>query len=186
MTHSTTARKALFLDRDGIINVNHGYVSRQEDIDFIDSIFTLATKAKEAGYIIIIVTNQSGIAREYYSEQDFHKLSRWLENQFWQHGIKISKTLHCPHHPNYSYSCTCRKPRIGMITKASKQFNIDLRQSIMIGDSLSDMRCAQQAKIKTRVYLNPKLSHFKGKLVKPNYKPYFEARTLKSILPLIR
>lgn len=185
MRHSTPANKALFLDRDGVINVNHGYVFRREEFDFIDGIFELALKARNAGYIIVIVTNQSGIARHYYSEREFRELSLWLENQFWQKGIRIQQTLHCPHHPTFSHTCTCRKPRIGMITKATRQFNIKLKESIMVGDSLSDMRCAQDAKINTRVYLNPKMPHFKGSLIKPYYKPYYQARNLRSILKLI-
>ena len=183
---SNNTNKALFLDRDGVINVNHGYVSKKEDFDFIDGIFELARKAKKAGYIIIIVTNQSGIARKYYSEQDFYALSRWLENQFWQKGIKIQQTLHCPHHPKFSHRCICRKPKIGMITKAAKRFNINLKQSILVGDSLSDMRCAQIAKIKTRIYLNPHLARFKGKLHKAEHKPYYQAKDLHSMLKLIQ
>ena len=185
MSISANSTKALFLDRDGVINVNHGYVFRKNEFDFIDGIFELALKARNAGYIIVIVTNQSGIARNYYQESDFKKLTRWLEHQFWKKGIKIQQTLHCPHHPKFSRPCTCRKPRIGMITKATRQFNINLNQSIMVGDSLSDMQCAQRAQIKTRVFLNPKLSCYKGNLIPPTNKTYFQARTLKSIKDLI-
>jgi len=113
-------------------------------------------------------------------------LSAWIENQFWKRGIKIQQTLHCPHHPKFSQRCTCRKPQCGMITKAVKRFNINLKKSIMVGDSLSDMRCAQTAKIKTRIYLNPRLSHFKGKLLKPINKPYYQAIDLNRIQALIR
>lgn len=186
MTNLISTQKALFLDRDGVININHGYVIHKEEFDFIDNIFKLALKARDAGYIIIIVTNQSGIARQYYSKQDFMTLSAWLENQFWQKGITIQQTFNCPHHPMFSKSCTCRKPRIGMITKAVKRFNIDLKQSIMIGDSLSDMVCAQKAKIKTRVLFRPTISRVKGKLIRPQSKPYYQAKDLKSILKLIK
>tara|TARA_R110001592_G_scaffold89970_1_gene264624 strand:- start:492 stop:1055 length:564 start_codon:yes stop_codon:yes gene_type:complete len=182
---SNTSTKALFLDRDGVINVNHGHVSKKEEFEFIDGIFELALKARKAGFIIIIVTNQSGIARKYYNEKDFSRLSAWLENQFWKRGVKIQQTLHCPHHPKFSLRCSCRKPRIGMITKAVKHFNINLKKSIMVGDSFSDMRCAQTAKIKTRVYLNPRLSRFKGKLIKSTNKPYYQAHDLKSMLKLM-
>lgn len=186
MSISANSTKALFLDRDGVINVNHGYVFRKNEFDFIDGIFELALKARNAGYIIVIVTNQSGIARNYYQESDFKKLTRWLEHQFWKKGIKIQQTLHCPHHPKFSHSCTCRKPRTGMITKAALRFNINLSRSIMIGDSLSDMKCAQDAEIRTRVYLNPKLARMNGKLRKPINKPYYQSVDLKSIQRLIR
>lgn len=183
---SKISNKALFLDRDGVINENHGYVFRQENFDFIKGIFELALTARKAGYIIVIVTNQSGIARDYYQESDFRTLSHWLEHQFWKKGIKIQQTLHCPHHPKFSHPCTCRKPKIGMITKAAKRFNINLGQSIMVGDSLSDMQCAQRAHIKTRVFLNPKLSCYKGNLIAPTNKTYFQARRLQDIQTLIR
>lgn len=183
---TNSSNKALFLDRDGVINVNHGYVFRQENFDFIDGIFELALKARNAGYVIVIITNQSGIARDYYSKSDFRKLSKWLEHQFWKKGLKIQQTLHCPHHPKFSQRCTCRKPRIGMITKAARRYNINVSQSIMVGDSLSDMRCAQSAKVGTRVYLNPSLSRIRGKLLNPINKHYYQAVDLKSIEKLIK
>lgn len=178
-------QKALFLDRDGVININHGYVFKKETFEFIDGIFELCLKARNKGYQIIIVTNQSGITRGYYTEQDFTLLTRWVEHQFWQKGIKILQTFHCPHHPDYSSPCCCRKPKIGMLTKASRRFGIDRAQSIMIGDSLSDMQCAQAAGIGTRIYLNPSLSTHKGHLVPPNVHPYFQAKDLASAGKLI-
>lgn len=185
MNHKSLSNKALFLDRDGVINANHGYVSRIEEIDFLPGIFDLTKSAQNKGYQIIIVTNQSGIARHFYSAAQFHFLSRWIQHQFWQRGIKIRKTFHCPHHPSFSHRCSCRKPRIGMITKATRLFDIDLKKSIMIGDSLSDIACARSAGIGKAIYLNPTLNTFSGKLIKPSYKPYFQARNLKSITKLL-
>lgn len=179
------SQKALFLDRDGVVNVNHGYVYQKENFDFIDGIFELAYKAQSAGYMIIVVTNQSGIARKYYDAKAFLKLTAWMENQFWQKGIKIQHTFFCPHHPKHSINCICRKPRIGMITKASRRYTLNLETSILVGDSLSDMECAKRAKIKTRVLLKPDLSKLKSKLHKTSKKPYFEAKDLKSILDLL-
>lgn len=183
-THSR--QKALFLDRDGVINVNHGYVFEKENFDFIDGIFKLCKKATKKGFVIIIVTNQSGIARHYYSEKDFQRLSKWVEHQFWKKGINILHTFHCPHHPDYSFSCCCRKPRIGMLTKASRRFRIDLSKSIMIGDSLSDMQCAQNAGIAKRIYLNPKLTRLKERKTKSLIKPYMTVRSLQSAASLIK
>jgi len=181
----TGKQKALFLDRDGVINVNHGYVFEKGNFEFIDGIFELCRKARDNGYRIIIVTNQSGIARGYYSEQDFKLLTRWVEHQFWQKGIKILQTFHCPHHPDYSSPCCCRKPKVGMLTKASRRFGIDRKQSILIGDSLSDMQCAQAAGIGTRIYLNPSLPVHKGRLVAPGVHPYYQAKDLASARNLI-
>jgi len=181
---SSHKQKALFLDRDGVINVNHGYVFQQQDFDFIEGIFELCQKARDKGYQIIIVTNQSGIARGYYSEHEFKRLTRWVEHQFWKKGIKIRQTLHCPHHPMYSLPCCCRKPKIGMLTKASRRFGIDRSQSIMIGDSLSDMQCARTAGVGTRIYLNPESKAIKG--VKLNRKPYFQVGELKQAAKLLK
>ena len=181
---SSQKQKALFLDRDGVINVNHGYVFQQQSFDFMEGIFELCLKARDKGYLIIIVTNQSGIARGYYSEHEFKRLTRWIEHQFWKKGIKIQQTLHCPHHPKYSFRCCCRKPKIGMLTKASRRFGIDRSQSVMIGDSLSDMQCAQAAEVGTRIYLNQELQAIKG--AKPNSKPYFQISELKQAEKLLK
>lgn len=181
-----TATKALFLDRDGVINVNHGYVVEKEKFDFIDGIFELCLQARQAGYMIIVVTNQSGIARQYYDQAAFKTLTRWVTQQFWQRGIKLQATFHCPHHPKHSFSCTCRKPKAGMIFKAAKRYKIDLQNSIMIGDSLSDMKCAQRANIGTRVLFDPELARIKGSCHQSKLKPYYQARTLRSIKTLLQ
>lgn len=174
-------RKTLFLDRDGVININHGYVFQQAKFEFIDGIFSLCQQAKKKGYQIIIVTNQSGIARKYYSNSTFKKLSKWLENQFSKQGILITQTLHCPHHPKFNGTCTCRKPKPGMIFKAQRRFKVNLAQSIMVGDSLSDMDCARQAKIKKSVFFTPNSLQYGPKLMQPRFKPYYQARCLKAI-----
>ncbi|KZY92943.1 D,D-heptose 1,7-bisphosphate phosphatase, partial [Oleiphilus sp. HI0073] len=132
MTYLT--RKALLLDRDGVINVNHGYVHRPEDCSFVKGIFDLCAAAQRKGYTIIIVTNQSGIARGYYDNQQFHQFSQWIESQFRAQGIQIRHTYHCPHHPKLSSPCTCRKPKPGMIHKAARDYKLNLSNSILVGD----------------------------------------------------
>lgn len=189
MTNKTSnlvqGRKTLFLDRDGVINVNHGYVYQQDKFEFIPGIFELCQQAQKKGYQIIIVTNQSGIARDYYSQSAFKQLSRWLENQFSQKGITIRQTLHCPHHPKFSGFCTCRKPKTGMIFKAQRRFKANLAQSIMVGDSLSDMQCAVQAKIKKSVFFTPNSLQYGPKLIPPNFKPYYQTRCLNAIQKIL-
>ncbi|HOF20748.1 MAG TPA: HAD-IIIA family hydrolase, partial [Bacteroidales bacterium] len=91
--------KALFLDRDGVINVDRGYVFRIDDFEFIPGIFELCRKYQSEGYLIIVVTNQAGIARELYSEEDFEGLTDWMTDRFRDRGIEIAKFYHCPHHP---------------------------------------------------------------------------------------
>jgi D-glycero-D-manno-heptose 1,7-bisphosphate phosphatase len=181
ISNNMLGRKTLFLDRDGVININHGYVFQQAKFEFIDGIFSLCQQAKKKGYQIIIVTNQSGIARKYYSNSTFKKLSKWLENQFSKQGILITQTLHCPHHPKFNGTCTCRKPKPGMIFKAQRRFKVNLAQSIMVGDSLSDMDCARQAKIKKSVFFTPNSLQYGPKLMQPRFKPYYQARCLKAI-----
>jgi len=173
--------KTLFLDRDGVININHGYVYQQDNFDFIEGIFSLCKQAQRKGYQIIIVTNQSGIARKYYSKTTFKKFSKWIEHEFWKQGISIKQTLYCPHHPKFSHTCTCRKPKTGMIFKAQHRFKADLSKSIMVGDSLSDMRCAQLAKIKKRVFFAPNILQYGPALIAPDFKPYYQARSLTAI-----
>ncbi len=177
--------KTLFLDRDGVININHGYVYQPENFDFIDGIFSLCKDAQKKGYQIIIVTNQSGIARKYYSQSTFKNLSKWLEGEFWKQGVRIKQTLHCPHHPKFSLTCTCRKPKAGMIFKAQRRFKADLSKSVMVGDSLSDMHCAQRAKIKKSVFFTPNSLQYGPKLIRPRFKPYYQARCLKAIQAIL-
>ena len=143
--------KALFLDRDGIINVDHGYVSKIEDFEFVDEIFDLVRLFTAAGYMIFIVTNQSGIGRGYYSEEDFSSLSEWMVKKLDDKNITIEKVYYCPHSPEEK--CHCRKPEIGMIEQALEQYPIDLEHSWIIGDKGSDIALAQNANIGNSVYI---------------------------------
>ena len=131
--------KALFLDRDGVINVEKDYLYKIEDFEFIDGIFELCRHYIDLGYLIFVVTNQSGIARAYYSEEDFARLSLWMSKEFLKHNIKIEKIYHCPHHPDISGECSCRKPNSGMLEEAANEFNINLSDSIIIGDKERDI-----------------------------------------------
>lgn len=137
--------RALFLDRDGVINVNFGYVHRPENFIFIDGIFELANAAHNLNYKIFVITNQSGIARGYYSEQQFHQLSSWMCGQFLARGVPISKVFFSPYHPTegrgaYRLDHISRKPHPGMLLEAQKEFNLDLLNSVLVGDKESDIR----------------------------------------------
>jgi len=138
-------KKALFLDRDGVINVEKEYLYKQEDFAFIDGIFELCRHYQEQGYLIFVVTNQSGIARAYYSEEDFAKLTQWMLDEFTKQGIVISKVYHCPHHPKLSGECSCRKPKPGMLLDAAREFDVDLANSIIIGDKERDIEAGLNA-----------------------------------------
>jgi D-glycero-D-manno-heptose 1,7-bisphosphate phosphatase len=141
-------KKALFLDRDGVINIEKDYLYKIEDFIFIDGIFDLCKYFIKQGYLIFIVTNQSGIARKYYSENDFEILTTWMLKEFSQHDIVITEVYHCPHHPDISGSCECRKPKPDMLYKAQREFNIDLSSSVIIGDKERDIQAGHNAGLK--------------------------------------
>ncbi len=149
MERSLNEKKpALFLDRDGVINIEKNYLHKKEDFEFIDGIFELCQVYQDKGYLIVVVTNQSGIARGYYSETDFANLSSWMIDAFLSKGIKISHVYHCPHHPDISGECECRKPHPGMLLKAGKELSIDFENSLLVGDSERDIEAAYRAGVK--------------------------------------
>ncbi len=136
--------RALLLDRDGVINVDHGYVHRPENFEFIDGIFDLARAAHARQYKIAVITNQAGIARGLYSEREFHDLSAWMCDQFSIRGVPIAKVYFSPYHPTaglgaYKRDDVSRKPRPGMVLQAREDLNLDLENSILIGDKASDI-----------------------------------------------
>lgn len=138
-------KKALFLDRDGVINIEKDYLYKIEDFEFIDGIFEVCKKYQDLGYAIIVVTNQSGIARGMYTERNFRQLTRWMHAQFLAQGITLTAVYHCPHHPEISGECECRKPKPGMFLEAQEEHNIDLKNSLLIGDKERDIEAALNA-----------------------------------------
>jgi D-glycero-D-manno-heptose 1,7-bisphosphate phosphatase len=144
-------KKALFLDRDGVINIDNNYVYQIDDFEFIDGVFDLCKKYQDEGYLIIVITNQAGIARGYYTVDDFDKLTNWMTAQFLSKGILLSKVYFCPHHPDFDQDCNCRKPKPGMLLNAAKDFDLNLSQSILIGDKQSDIDAGSNAGIKNLI-----------------------------------
>jgi len=138
-------KKALFLDRDGIINKDYGYVYKVENFEFNKAIFDIVKYFQDKGYLIIVITNQSGIGRGYYSEDDFFKLSKYMLEEFKKRDLNINSIYYCPHAPEIE--CSCRKPATKMIESAKEDFNIDLKNSIMVGDKQSDINLAKNAGI---------------------------------------
>ena len=133
------------MDRDGVINVDKSYVYKACDFEFKDGIFALCALFLQKGYEIFVITNQSGIARGFYSEEDFENLSEFMLDEFSKRGVEIKKVYHCPH----LEGCECRKPKPGMILKAQAEFDIDLANSILIGDNVTDMQAGLNAGVKT-------------------------------------
>ena len=138
-------QKALFLDRDGVINIDHGYVSKIDDFEFTDGIFPLLHLFVKHNYLLFIVTNQSGIGRGYYSSENFETLTTYMLNEFLKKGINIISVEHCPHAPEEN--CACRKPETGMAEAILKTHDIDLQYSWLIGDKQSDIDLAHNANI---------------------------------------
>ena len=141
--------KAVFLDRDGVINIEKNYLYKISDFEFIDGIFESCQYLQDLGYRLFIITNQSGIGRGYYNLDDFEKLNNWMLNQFKAKNINISQVEFCPHTPEGN--CNCRKPKTLMIDNILKNYNIDLEKSWLIGDKISDILCAKNANIKNTI-----------------------------------
>lgn len=144
--------KAVFLDRDGVINIDHGYVHLVDDFEYVDGVFEACRQIKNLGYKLVVVTNQSGIARGMYSEDDFHFLTEWMDWNFEDQGVTLDGIYYCPHHAEagvgeYKIDCDCRKPKPGMLLSAAKFLKIDLSQSVMVGDKVDDLRAGIAAGI---------------------------------------
>ena len=136
--------KAIFLDRDGVINIDKGYVYQWDDFEFVEGILELLKTLQNLGYLLIIITNQSGIARGYYTEKEFQDLTDRMLSYLIGKGIEISNVYYCPHHPDaiipaYRKLCRCRKPSLGLFEKAIHEYEIDISKSWAIGDSWRDV-----------------------------------------------
>jgi D-glycero-D-manno-heptose 1,7-bisphosphate phosphatase len=145
--------KALLLDRDGVINEDYGYVHSVSNFVFKPGLFDLGVRARDMGFVIIVITNQAGIGRGYYTEKDFIDVNAWMIKQFALNDIDILQTYWCPHHPihgvgGYKKDCQFRKPHPGMILKAAGDHGLNLSKSILIGDKLTDMQAGHSAGVK--------------------------------------
>lgn len=143
-------RRGLLLDRDGVMNVNHGYVSRFEKIDFLPGLFPFLRKARDLGYRIAIVTNQSGVARGYYTKQDYETLMTQMTKVLCEEGVEIDLALACFTHPEGIHESLAResffrKPNPGLLLQAALQLDLDLTRSLMIGDKETDAQAALAA-----------------------------------------
>lgn len=142
--------RVLFLDRDGVVNEEVGYLHRIEDVRFVDGIFSLCRTAARLGYRLVVVTNQAGIARGYYSEADFDRLMAWMRVALRAEGVELDAVYYCPYHPEhgvgeYKREHEDRKPGTGMLLRAAREFGISLAESVMVGDRCSDIVAANAA-----------------------------------------
>ena len=155
-------RAALFLDRDGVINVDHGYVYRKEDVTFVEGIFELCQAARDRGMAIVVITNQAGIGRGLYSEDEFRALSAWMAEEFSQRGVSIERIYHCPDHPEhgigaYRRDSFDRKPNPGMILSAQRDLDLALATSVLVGDKASDIEAGLNAGVGTNILFSDSL-----------------------------
>lgn len=151
-----TMNKAIFLDRDGTLNVEKNYLYKIEDFEWLPGAIDALKLLQNAGYLLVIVTNQSGIGRGYYTEEDYLKLENWMVRTLKEQGINLSAVYHCPHLADaqveeYRKDCTCRKPKLGLFNQAITDFDIDVDRSYVIGDKIRD--CAICAKTRCKGFL---------------------------------
>jgi D-glycero-D-manno-heptose 1,7-bisphosphate phosphatase len=151
-------RAAAFLDRDGVINVDHGYTYRIDDFEFVDGTLAAAARLHAMGFALVVVTNQSGIGRGLYTVADFDVLTDWMRAQFAAAGAPLAGVYWCPHHPTdaidvYRRDCDCRKPAPGMLLDAIRELDLDPARSVLFGDKRSDLEAAAAAGVPERVLL---------------------------------
>lgn len=162
--------KALFLDRDGVINIDKGYVHKIADCEFMPGIFDLCRLARAKGYLLIVITNQSGIARGYYAEKDFQTLMDWMREEFSRQNCPLDAVYHCPFHEKgigeYRRASPDRKPEPGMILKAAAQYGLDLSRSMLIGDKQSDIEAGERAGVGRNILVNDSLDKAMIELLK--------------------
>jgi len=151
-------RRAAFLDRDGVINIDHGYVYRREDFQFVPGMLAACAQLHRLGFVLVVVTNQSGIGRSLYDEDGYRRLTEWMRGEFAAAGAPLAGVYHCPHHPQavlpqYRHACDCRKPAPGMLLAAARELSLELSRSVLFGDKASDIEAAVAAGVPQRVLL---------------------------------
>ncbi len=159
------SQPAIFFDRDGVLNADIGYAFLPSHITWVDGAMDAIKLANEHGYLVFVATNQSGVARGMYSEEDVTHLHAWMQQECLSHGAIIHSFAFCPHHPvegqgNYKVECHCRKPGPGMILSLAKNNAIDMHHSMIIGDKESDMQAAKAAGIAGHMFKGGNLASF--------------------------
>jgi D-glycero-D-manno-heptose 1,7-bisphosphate phosphatase len=151
--------RALFLDRDGVVNEEVGYLHRADEVRFVNGIFSLCRTAVRLGYRLIVVTNQAGIARGYYSEADFENVMEFMRGELRANGVELDAVYYCPFHPEhgvgkYKQDHEDRKPGTGMLRRGAREFGLDLSESVLVGDRCSDVGAANAAGLRQAFLLS--------------------------------
>lgn len=179
---SMDGNKAVFLDRDGTINIDKNYLYKISDFEYKDGALEGLKILTDMGYMLVIITNQSGIARGYYTEEDYLKLNAWLENDFEKNGIRLAGSYYCPHLtdgivPQYAKICNCRKPKTALFWKAAKDLNIDMDRSFAIGDKKRDLSICDESGV-IGILLSENASEVERYMVCTNWRQIID--TIKS------
>ncbi len=153
LPNTAAAPKTIFLDRDGVINLDKAYVHRWEDFEFVPNAISAMRQLVDAGYRIVVITNQSGIARGMFTEDQYAELTARMREALLAEGIPLLDVLHCPHHPEgkvhgYAVQCDCRKPAPGLLLEAVRRHGIDLSESLLVGDKPSDILAGRNAGVR--------------------------------------
>ncbi len=157
MGNEKARRGAVFFDRDGTLNVDKDYLYKIEDFEWMEGAPQAIRWANEKGLLVIVVTNQSGVARGYFAEDDVRRLHGWMNEDLARFGAHIDAFYYCPHLPNgsvkeYAVECDCRKPKPGLIEKACADFDINREVSLLIGDKPRDVKCAEAGGVRGVLY----------------------------------
>jgi D-glycero-D-manno-heptose 1,7-bisphosphate phosphatase len=167
---ASTGARALFLDRDGVLNIDDGYIGSVERLRLVEGAITAVRRANRAGYKVLVATNQSGVARGYFTEDDVRALHAWMTERFAEDGARIDAIRYCPHHPEgavaaYRQACGCRKPAAGLLTALIADYGIDPARSLMVGDSARDLAAAEAAGIPAYLFPGGDLDAFVAPLL---------------------
>jgi D-glycero-D-manno-heptose 1,7-bisphosphate phosphatase len=165
-------KPAIFFDRDGVLNKDTGYPFLPEHIEWVDGAFDAVRLANEQGYLVFVVTNQSGVARGLYTEHDVHHLHDWMQKEFAKHSAVIDAFAYCPHHPTdgvekYKIDCACRKPKAGMLLELMQKHSVDKQKSFVVGDRQSDVAAATAAGLQGYLFEGGGLAVFLQKIINP-------------------
>ena len=168
----TGVRRAVFLDRDGVLNEDRGYVSRPEDFEWMPGVMHALRALQRAGWALVVTTNQSGIARGLYGPAEYENLTAWMHSELARHGITLDAVYHCPHLPDaplaaWCRQCDCRKPAPGMLRRAARDLRLDLSACVMVGDKPSDILAGRAAGVAACIRIADGIDHASSDFADP-------------------